>query len=302
MRYAFVLDFSGETLNAGFVSEDLEASGLSRLDLANFQAGDASPMEKLTALLAAKMRTAPGDVAAVCISSDCDLSPDRRSVVDSPNAIWLNGKPIVDILGQSLGKPVFLERRAHVSLNYDRVLLGLPAESVIIGCYINDGYESAIWCRGAMLAGRSGAAGNIGHMPVHGREDNCRCGKAGCVELYGAGYRLKQLHSLIFPDIQLEELFVQHAEHPLLQDFLNMMAYPLAVEANVLDPDFIVIGGFIPTLPNFPMRNLESSLRQLTYQPYPSETLALTPSAIRDGDCILCAAHYAFEKLGVPAR
>lgn len=297
MKNAFVVDFSGDNLTAGFVSEELQASGVSNFDLANFLAGNNEPLDKMVGLLAAKMRASPDPVDVVVLAFDCDFAPDRQRVLNIPNAPWLNGAPLVEALQGGLGKPVILERRANMFLQYDRVVLGLPQEAMIAGCYVNDGYEGALWCQGSLLLGKSGAAGNMGHMPVHGREDNCRCGKTGCIELYGAGYRLKQLHSLIFPDIPLNDIFVQHAEHPLLQDFLRMMVYPLAVEVNLLDPDFVILGGTVPTMPDFPLSSLEEFLREMCYHPFPGDVLALTPSAIRESDYLLCPAYYGFEKL-----
>lgn len=297
MRYAFCLDFSGDALSAGFVSEDLETSGAGNIDLANFMAGDTPPMDKLMGLLLAKARSAPGDLAFTAVGLDCDPTPDRRGIVNSPNALWLENQPFADILEKTLGQPALLERRAALFLELDMALQGIPTDSTVIGCYINDAYESAIWSRGGIMAGKSGAAGNIGHMPVHGREDHCRCGKNGCIELYGTGYRLKQLHSLIFPDIPLSELFVKHSGHPLLQDFLHMMAYPIAVEANILDPDFIILGGSVPSMQEFPLEQVEAAIREQTYTPYPSSSFTLLPAVCKNSDGMIAAAKHGFEKI-----
>ena len=137
-------------------------------------------------------------------------------------------------------------------------------------------------------------------MPIHGREDNCHCGKLGCVELYGAGIRLRQLHSLIFPDIAFDEIFTRQSSHPLLQNFIAMMAHPLAVEANILDPDFVILGGLVPAMPDFPRAEIEEQVRMQTYYPEPSASLTLLASAIRDGDKVVAAAQYAF--MNAPGR
>ncbi len=254
-------------------------------------------MDKLIALLSAKLRSFQHSIDIIVVSLNCDISGDRQRIIDFPNAVWLNSQPLPEILQQVFDKPVVMDRRAPIFLSYDRLLLGIPDESLIMGCYVNDCYESAIWYQGAILAGKSGAAGNIGHMPVHGREDNCRCGKNGYIELYGTGIRLKQLHSLIFSDTPYDELFVRNVEHPLLKDFLHMLAYPLSVEANILDPDFIVLGGTVPTMANFPFQVVEEELRSQTYRPFPSSNLKILPSAIQVSDLPLAVAHYGFQRL-----
>lgn len=300
MKNAFVVDFSGDSLSAGFVSEDLAVSALSKFDLANFMAGDQPPLEKMLSLLQAKMRTSPTPIDLVSLGFDCDLSADRRGIANFPGASWLNGEPLADTLEQILGVPVFMERRAKMFLYYDRAILDLPDDALTVGCYVNDDYECVIRFRGDFVSGRSGAAGNIGHLPVFGREDICRCGRTGCTELYGTGYRLKQLHSLIFPDIAFEDIFSQHAEHPLLQDFLYMMSYPLSVAANVLDPDYFVLGGAIPTMPNFPFGQLEDFLREACSHPFPGDSVVLLPSTIKEADCLLCLAYYCFQTARTP--
>ncbi len=294
MGQVFALDISESGLRAGFVSKDFEVSAVSHIDIANFVAGESSPMEKLLALLMAKMRTAPENIDLIAVMVDCDITPDRRGVLNFAGANWLSDEPFADFLEKNLAKPVVLDSRAKAQLAYDMGLLGIPPESVIIGCYINTFYESAIWCRGGFLDGKSGAAGNIGHMPVHGREDVCRCGKSGCIELYGAGIRLRQMHSLIFPDIPLEELFVEHTNHPIIHDFLTMMAYPIAVEANILDPDFIILGGKIPMMKSFPIEVVEEAIRDQAHHPYPAESFTLIRSLVKTpADRLIAAAQHA---------
>lgn len=294
MGQVFALDISESGLRAGFVLKDFEVTAVSHIDIANFVAGETSPLEKLLALLMAKMRTAPEAIDLIAVMVDCDVTPDRRGVLNFPGASWLADGPVADFLEKNLGKPVVLDHRAKALLAYDMALLGIPTDVITIGCYINAFYESAIWCRGAFLNGKSGAAGNIGHMPVHGREDVCRCGKSGCIELYGAGVRLKQMHSLIFPDFPLQELFVENANHPIIHDFLTMMAYPIAVEADILDPDFIVLGGDIPMMNSFPIEIVEQAIRDQAHHPYPAESLTLIRSTIKaPADRLIAAARHA---------
>ncbi|MDR0361974.1 MAG: ROK family protein [Planctomycetota bacterium] len=291
------MDFSGETLTAGFVADGDALTGVSRLDLADFLAGSETPMEKLISLLAAKLRTAPGEATLLALAMGCDISADGRTVLDYPGAIWLNGKNLADALESAMGRPVVMERRGAAFLSYDRACLDLPQDGVLVGCYVDDVYDNAIWCGGRILRGHSGAAGNIGHMPVHGREDNCHCGKFGCIELYGTGVRLKQMHSLIFPDIPYEEIFVQHREHPLLKDFLRMMAYPIAAETNILDPDVIVLGGTVPSMPDFPIKEVEQAIRDQCYYPYPAKEFNLVFSSIDEEGRLLAAARHARDVL-----
>ena len=295
--WIFAIDFSHEDMTASFVSAEGREEGTAGFDLCDFVAGESRPLDKLLALLAAKAKTAPGPLRAAALSLPCDLDPQRRTVTNFPEAGWLNGQPLPEIVEKALEVPALMERRAVVSLCYDRIMLGLPEDGLIVGCYIDMHYENALWYCGAPLVGRNGTAGTIAHMTIHDREDNCFCGKTGCVDLYGAGIRLRQMHTMIFPDTRLDELFVRHGEHPLVRDYLTMMAYPIAIEANILDPDYIILGGSIPGMPGFPRQFLESEISRLSYRPSPEQTTRFLPSSCGGMAGVLCLAQYAFQKI-----
>lgn len=295
----FAIDFTNQKMAAAFVSLDGEEEGAAGFDLVDFLAGDTPPVDKLLALLVAKAKSAGDRVRATAVSLACDLDRDRRRVLCYPDAHWLNGQPLAEILEDALGVPVVLERRGLVRLCYDRIMLGLPEDGVILGCYVDTHYDSAIWHRGAPIIGHNGHAGNIAHMAIHDREDNCFCGRMGCVDLYGAGTRLRQMHSMIFPDTPMEEIFERHGDHPIMQDYLAMMAYPIAIEGNILDPDFFILGGGIPAMRGFPRKLLEEQIRTHRYQPDASHESTFLPSPSGDAPGVVVAAQYGVMKLGL---
>ena len=295
----FAIDFTHDGLTAAFVSPDGTEEGTAGFDLIDFMAGDGQALDKLTALLAAKARTAGDRVRAAVLAMPCDLDAGRGRVISFPQAPWLNGRALPEIIGEALGVPTLMERRAVISLCYDRAMLGLPEDCLAVGCYIDTHYETAIWHCGRPILGKNGAAGNIAHMTIQGREDHCFCGKLGCVDLYGAGVRLKQLHTMIFPDTPLAELFVHHGDHPIVRDYLSMMAYPVAIEVNILDPDFLILGGEVPAMRDFPRAVLEEAIAGQSYRPEPDRDLVFMPSMASSTPGVVCAAQYAMVKLGV---
>lgn len=295
----FAIDFTSEGMTAAFVSPDGREDGTAGFDLVDFMAGESQALDKLVALLMAKARTAGGRIMAAAVSLACDLDRPRRRILNFPEASWLDGQPFADILREALGVPVVMERRAVVALAYDSVMLGLPDDALLLGCYMDTHYDTAIWYGGKPILGRNGTAGNIAHMTIHDREDLCFCGKTGCVDLYGAGVRLKQIHTMIFPDTPREELFLRHGDHPLLLDYLSMMAYPVAIEADVLDPDFLVVGGSIPLMQGFPRKVFEDAVIRHTYSPEGGRETRFLYSVASGTPGVVCAAQYAMMRLGL---
>jgi allose kinase len=174
-------------------------------------------------------------------------------------------------------------------------MLALPDDALTVGCYVDLHYDNAVWYRGGPLLSRNRTSGNISHLTIHGREDVCFCGRSGCVDLYGAGIRLRQIHRMIFPDTSIEEIFLQLGDHPILQDYLSMMAYPIAMEASILDPDFVVLGGGILAMQDFPRRRLEEEIIRQSYIPG-GRTTTFLPSAADAAGGLACVGRYAFPQ------
>ncbi len=299
MGRIFAVEFTHEKMTAAFVASDGREEDAAGFDLEDFLAGDSNPLDKLVGLLTMKARAAGGPIAAVALSMPCDLDAERTRVVSFPRASWLNDRPLPEILSAALSLPAVMERRAVVSLFYDRIMLGLPEECLAVGCYVDTHYDSAVWHGGKFLLGRNGAAGNIAHMPIAGREDACFCGKSGCVDLYGAGGRLAQMHSMIFPDTPGDALFEEQREHPIMQDYIAMMALPIAMEANMFDPDFLILGGRIPSMRGFPRKSLEDQVLAQRYLPGGRKAGPCLWSAASVSPGVVCAARYAGAKLGI---
>ena len=76
-----------------------------------------------------------------------------------------------------------------------------------------------------------------------------------------------------------------------------MMVYPLTVEVNLLDPDYLILGGQIPTMPEFPFEDIEYMLQDQTYHPFPSRYIRITPSIIKGDETLACIAYYGFSKI-----
>lgn len=295
----FAIDFTHEDMTASFVTLDGEEEGTADISLIDFQAGDSPALDKLVTLLLAKARATGSCVKAVSISLACELDGARRKVVDYHEAPWLVGQPLAEILEKALDVPVALERRGLARLCYDRIMLGLPEDGLILGCYVDSHYDSAIWHRGAPIIGKNGHAGNIAHMTIHDREDLCFCGRTGCVDLYGAGVRLHQMHSMIFPDTPFQAIFENHGEHPLIQDYLSMMAYPIAIEATILDPDYLLLGGAVPAMSGFPRATLEEHIRGHSYRPADSQDPVFLSSPSGEVSGVVVAAQYGVIKFSL---
>ena len=299
-EYVLAVDFSHRTVTAALVGFKGLIGDSAALELGEL-APDGSPesaWERLRMFLAGRADASPERPGRVFLSVTGELDRERTRILKYHPSGWLDGQALPEKLSAALGLPVSMDRREVVILSCDRVLMSLPDDSIIVGCYIDDHYESSVWNRGTVFRGRNGLAGGASHLPVHGREDVCFCGKSGCADLYCAGVRLRQINDMIFTDTPLDEIFVRHRDHPIIRDYLSMVAYPVAVDAKLFDPDFVVLGGIVPAMADFPLLDLEDEVvRHLNLAG--GQPPIFMPSVVKAETGALCAGRYAFMTGGM---
>jgi len=67
-----------------------------------------------------------------------------------------------------------------------------------------------------------------------------------------------------------------------LTEFVARLARTVASEMNILDPEYLVLGGGVLAMENFPLAQLEQQLRSHLRSPYPANGLKIHFSAVTD--------------------
>ena len=136
---------------------------------------------------------------------------------------------------------------------------------------LGTGVGTAITYNAQLYLGRTGAAGEGGHMSIDYRGVRCRCGKSGCIETFAAGWaiaaraqeklareatrgkRILELAGGKVKKVTSETLAKAWEEgDPLATEMLRETADILAVwfgnVVDLLEPDIIVVGGGVSGL------------------------------------------------------
>ena len=141
--------------------------------------------------------------------------------------------------------------------------------------YLGTGIGNAMYIHGRFLEGKNGTSGELGHIPVPGKQRPCPCGNMGCIELIASGKRLEEIRAEQTPDAQgFEAMFENDANSSLIAEYLDNAACAVATEINILDPDTVILGGGVLTIRNFPYDTLLKRIRAHTRKPYPERTLS----------------------------
>ena len=147
---------------------------------------------------------------------------------------------------------------------------------------------------GVPLLGRNGTAGELGHIPVDGSEVPCGCGNTGCIESVAGGKYLARLSRERYPDTDISQIFRKHGNEPLLKQFVDRMAIAAATEINILDPDYILIGGGVPNMDGFPQDFLLERIICRVRKPCPAEGIQIVFTGDTEEKGVAGAAFYAW--------
>ena len=146
---------------------------------------------------------------------------------------------------------------------------------------LSNGIGSSICCNGQPVGGANGMAGELGHTVVeYGAGDPrlCYCGKPGCVEVQTAfpalvGKLMDALNSGVFSTLTPGKSITVEAIRTALDsgDRLCMhyvrqaaqkLGLAIANAVNLLNPELVVLHGFMLELGPYFMTHLEQSLRE----------------------------------------
>ncbi len=113
-------------------------------------------------------------------------------------------------------------------------------------CYLNfgTGLAAGFVINGRVWSGASGLAGEIGHIPISGKNNQCSCGQAGCLELFSSWSGLrKQLPGYETLTDALGDRGTVPAVAEAWEAFISNAVLSIQTVFLTLDPEVIFIGG-----------------------------------------------------------
>lgn len=180
---------------------------------------------------------------------------------------FLDDVPLVQVLESALGDvgPIILENDANcfalaeakLGAGADWALgAGVAPEALcMIGVTLGTGVGGGIIMNGALVRGKRGGAGEIGHSTLFPDGRPCYCGKLGCAEQYLSGGGFEASYSVrtshrerssareIFRLVEEGNPFALSAFESYRDDLTTF----LSNLSNLLDPHVIVLGGGMST-------------------------------------------------------
>lgn len=292
------LDIGGTNCRMGFV--DQEGNLFERQIVPTCHLAGSNFVPQLAGLIRRYCKSYENlfEIRGISMGFPATIDAARRRVLQTPNIPGIaDNLPICELLEEALGLPVFLERDVNLLLAYDLQALRLEPDSTVVGIYFGTGIGNSIYLHGHWLRGHNGVAGELGHIPQLGADQLCGCGNRGCIEPLGGGRRLEELCQTDFPDTDIKEIYLHHADTPQVRAQVEAMAVAVATEVNILDPDYVVLGGGLLQMTAFPLEFFEERIRAHVRKPYPLESLRLMYARPNQENGIIGAGLYGWKRL-----
>jgi glucokinase len=188
---------------------------------------------------------------------------EAGKVIFAPNLGW-KSFPLKKELEKRLNRPVFVENDCNVAtLGVYEVELARKPRS-LVGMFIGTGIGGGIVLDAKPYAGTSHTAGEIGHMIVQVNGPKCGCGRRGCLEaLASRTAMLNRIRAAVadgettaLTKITGDDLSSVKSSHlrkaaqqrdklvtRVLQEAARCIGIGAANLINVLNPDYLVVGG-----------------------------------------------------------
>ena len=268
-----VSDQLGRILGERRVTIDVDLEATAALDLAAGLLAELRHEHEL-ALLSSLVAGIPGPVdsqsglvrSATILSSWVGLAPaeelGRR--IGTPISVHVENDAVLGAFGELKAGA----GRGHPNFLYIKASHGIGAGLVING----DPYTGA-----------TGIAGEIGHTPLAGRTELCRCGKSGCLEAVVSVQALlgqvAHTHPNAEPGAISFDALDDTVTHRLLNEAGRTLGQVLAELCNLLNPGALVIGGELGAAGPSLIEGVTASIERFA-QPATSDALEILPAAL----------------------
>ena len=228
------------------------------------------------------------EIQALSVGLPSTIDRRRKVILQTPN---------IPLFPDNFAFTDQINRDVNNLLLYDMEQLEISEESSVSAIYFGTGVGNAVFLNGRILLGKNGVASELGHLPVLLNEKKCSCGNVGCLETIVSGVALQALQKEKFPNIRIDDIFIEEKDDPEVDLFVRNMAKVIATEENLFDPDYILLGGGLPMMSGFPKERLEKYAHEFTRKPYPEQNMEIVYSKMDQKNGVLGACLYGKKRL-----
>ena len=243
------------------VANDGAASGLTAVTKAIDQVWDR----------AQSSRGCDGTLRGIGICAPGPLDPSTGLILNPPNVPCWRNFPLADEISRKYKVPVKVDNDANAAALAEALWGAGRGYRNIFYATLGTGIGTGIIFDGRIYHGRTGAAGEGGHVSVDYRGPLCGCGKPGCIEVFASGpaiakrartklsgngtqgsalLRLANGQSDNVTTEMVGEAYTQGdpVAAETLRETVQLLAVWLGNMIDLLEPDVIIMGGGVTAI------------------------------------------------------
>lgn len=231
----------------------------------------------------------------------------------SYNIFNFHKEPLTLVLNEKLGFKTYLENdsraMAYGELNYGSV----TEEKNVLFINVDHGLGMGVIINNELYYGKSGFAGELGHIPLFNNEIICQCGKKGCLETEASGRALVRLfkkklregsssvlETKDIEDIQMEQIIDAAMNDDVLSiDLISSIGEILGREIasiiNIFNPELVILGGRLSTTGDYISLPIKSAINKYSLSLATNDTRLKISKLGEDaglmGACLLARKH-----------
>lgn len=213
----------------------------------------------------------PSQIRGIGICSPGPLDPKTGIVINPPNLPCWRNFPLASEVAKTYHLPVKVDNDANAAALAEAYWGAGRAYSNIFYATIGTGIGTGIVFDRHIYHGRTGAAGEGGHLSIDYRGPRCGCGKPGCIEVLAAGPAIarraraklreqygsqSKLLDLAAGDLEVvsSEMVGQayaagdSLAKEVLDETVDLLSLWLGNAIDLLDPEVLILGGGVSSM------------------------------------------------------
>lgn len=208
-------------------------------------------LDRITLLLVdmlAMIAAEASDLLGVCIAMPAPMDPTSGLVAYRGVMRRWEDQPVAEVVAQRLGCTVIVEKDANLAALAEATLG--TARDVADSMFVQASYTTSagVVLGSQLYRGRSGTAGEIGHVQVDPAGSICTCGQRGCLEtLVGAEAITAPLRAtygrITFRDVIAQAAAGDPGCARVIADAATLLGRVVAGACQSLAPEVITVGG-----------------------------------------------------------
>jgi glucokinase len=286
------VDIGGTKIAVGIVDRSGKILAQGRTPMV----ANGTPEAALDAVVSAidSMLSTSGQIEGIGICAPGPLDPKSGIVLNPPNLPCWRNFPLAEKVRAKYSVRVKVDNDANAAALAETLWGAAQGFHYVFYATIGTGIGTGIVFDGAIYHGKTGSAGEGGHVSIDYRGPVCACGKRGCIEILAAGpaigararakvtaepLRGKAILDLVEGDIS--SITSQHvgkafeSGDPMAREVLEETAHLLTIWLgniiDLLDPDVIVVGGGVAAMLKSFFEKIKSGLPDWCVNPRASK-------------------------------